>query len=75
MRLLWNWKRVVRYSWSIRLSLIAALLGAAEFLVQFFMDDPPIPRGTFAVLGALVSFAAPIARVVMQQNLSGDEDE
>lgn len=64
--LIWNWRQVLKRAWSIRLTLIASALGAAEFVVQVFMDDPPMPRGTFAALGAAVSFSAAIARVVSQ---------
>lgn len=73
MNLVRNWRRVLRHAWSIRLSLLAGALGAAEVAVQALIDDPPIPRLTFAALAALVSFAAPIARVVAQRSVSGAE--
>lgn len=73
MKLVWNWRAVLRHAWSLRLALLAAALGAAEFVVQVFMDAPPIPRGTFAAIGALVSFAAAVSRVVAQTAVSGPE--
>lgn len=75
MTLTHNWRAVLRHAWSLRLALIAAALGAAEFVVQVFMDDPPIPRGTFAAIGAAVSFSAAIARVVAQVPISGEHNE
>lgn len=72
MHLIWNWRQVLKRAWSIRLTLIAAALGGLEFGFQVFMDNPPIPRGTFAALGALVSAAAAIARVVSQPSTRED---
>lgn len=73
MSLVSNWRRVLRHAWSIRLALLAGALSAAEVAVLVFVDSPPLPRGSFAVLAALVSFAAPIARLVAQRSVSGDE--
>lgn len=66
MTLIWNWPQVLKRAWSIRLTLIASALGAAEFVLPLFMEDPPLDRGVFAALAALVSFSAAIARVVSQ---------
>jgi hypothetical protein len=71
MSLVSNWRRVLRYAWSIRLSALAGVLSAAEVVVQVFVDNPPIPRLTFAVLAGLVSLAAAAARFVAQRTVSG----
>jgi hypothetical protein len=72
MKLASNWRAVLRHAWSLRLSIVAGVLGAAEVAVEVFMADPPISRGVFAALAALVSLAAAIARVVAQQPISGE---
>ncbi len=73
MSLVSNWRRVLRHAWSIRLSALAGLLNASEVVVQVFIDNPPIPRLTFAVLAGLVSLAAAVARFVAQRTVSGGE--
>ncbi|WP_100961081.1 hypothetical protein [Bosea sp. FBZP-16] len=72
MKLASNWRAVLRHAWSLRLTVLASMLGAVEFVLPIFMDDPPIERGVFAALAALVSLAAAIARVVAQQPISGE---
>jgi hypothetical protein len=72
MSLIWNWRQVLKRAWSIRLTLLASALGAAELAVQVFMDEPPIGRGAFAALGAVVSFSAAVARVVAQPSVRED---
>ncbi|CAN7493058.1 hypothetical protein LJR231_003449 [Phyllobacterium sp. LjRoot231] len=80
MNLLPNWKAVMRYAWSYRLNIIAALLSGLEAWFTFI--DPyslPIPNGTFAVLAVLVNILASGARLVVQTKLSPEpkkyEDE
>jgi hypothetical protein len=69
-----NWRRVLRYAWSVRLMLLAALFTALEAVLPFFIDT--IPRGIFAALTFVVSGAALIARFVAQpRTLPGDDDE
>lgn len=72
MKLASNWRAVLRHAWSLRLSIVAGTLGAAEVAIEVFMTDPPISRGIFAALAALVSVAAAVARVVAQQPISGE---
>ena len=70
-----NWREVLRYAWSIKLTLLASALGAIEFILPLFFDDPPIARGRFAACAALVSLAAAIARLLAQTELSGKPNE
>jgi len=73
MSLVSNWRRVLRHAWSVRLSVLAGALSAAEVAVQVFIDNPPIPRFTFAILAGLISLSAAIARFVAQRSVSGAE--
>jgi hypothetical protein len=66
-----NWRDVLRYAWSLRLIVLAGLLSGVELAIPFFFENPPIPRGLFALLAVLVSVAAAIARFVAQRKVSG----
>ena len=67
MRLIEDWKRLLRYAWSVRLVMLAALLSGAEIVLPMFSDV--IPRNTFALLSLLTTIAACIARVVAQPKM------
>lgn len=74
MRLIPNWRRVLRRSSSFWLNVLASFLSGAEIAVQVFMDEPPIPRLTFAGLALLTTLAAGVARFIAQKSISGDND-
>jgi membrane protein YdbS with pleckstrin-like domain len=67
MTLLPDWKRVARKAWSVRLGLLAALLGAAEVGIQLFAVSRPTPY--LAMAAAVLSLAASIARLVAQPRM------
>ena len=68
MKLLDNWKDILRKAWSIRLLVMAAVLSGAEVALPFFSED--IPRGVFAALSSLVVGGAFVARLVAQKELA-----
>ena len=67
MRLVPEWKRILRKAWSIRLMLLAGLFSGAEVVVPLFVDA--MPRNVFAVLCFACVSGATIARVVAQQGI------
>ena len=67
MRLIRDWQRVLRYGWSIRLILLAALLSGAEIVLPLFVES--IPRNLFAALSMLVTAGAFVARIVSQPRM------
>lgn len=67
MKLLPDWTRIARQAWSVRLALLAAVLGAAEVGVQLFAAVRPTPY--LAMASALLSLAASIARLVAQPRM------
>jgi len=67
MRLDQHWKKIVRKAWSIRLSILAAVLSGLEIVVPLFADV--VPRNTFAALAFAVAMCAAIARVVAQKDM------
>jgi hypothetical protein len=74
MRLLADWRRVLRRAWSIRLLIVAGFLSGCEVALPLIQDLLPIPRGAFAGLSGLTVCAAFVARLVAQQSISGDKD-
>ena len=71
MSLVDHWATVVRRAWSVRLSLLSALLSAAEFALPLLPDSvvDTIGRGRFAGAAFVISIAAGIARVVAQPRM------
>lgn len=67
MELLPDWKRIARRAWSIRLSIIAALLSGAEVVLPLFIDV--LPRNLFASLSFAAVVGAAVARVVAQPRM------
>ena len=61
-----NWKSVVRRAWSVKLSLLAALLSGIEVAVGVWATgNPPL----FAGIAFVASIAAGVARIVAQPKL------
>ena len=67
MRLIEDWKKVLRYGWSIRLIVLAGLLSGAEVVLPMFGDV--LPRRLFAALMFSVTVAAFIARLTAQPKM------
>lgn len=67
LRLLPDWRRILRQAWSIRFSLLAAVLTAAEVVMPLFGDS--LPRGLFVVLALAASIGATVARIVAQPEM------
>lgn len=74
MRLVANWRAVLRYAWSIRLLILAGLLSGAEIALPLIQELLPIPRGVFAALSFLTVAAAFVARLIAQQSVSGSNN-
>ena len=65
-----DWQAVLRKAWSMKFSILAAILGGLEVGVQF-VQPAGIPNGVFAGVASAVSLAAGISRLVAQRELSG----
>jgi hypothetical protein len=66
MKLVANWREVLRHVWSIRLIFVAALMSGLDAARPVVAGLLPIPPIVFAGLAALISAAAFIARLVAQ---------
>ncbi|HOW46151.1 MAG TPA: hypothetical protein P5305_04035 [Rubrivivax sp.] len=64
MKLLPDWKTVLRNAWSVRLAALAALLSAAEVVLPMFFDV--FNPGVFAAMSGLVAMAGAFVRLVAQ---------
>ena len=69
IKLIDDWRAVLKRAWSLKFSLLAALLGAAEMVVQFY-QPAGIRPGVFAGIAGAVSLASALARLVAQRELS-----
>lgn len=70
-----DWKKLLRYAWTIRFIAGAVVLSALEVGFSIFANDPPIPRGVFAGLSALTSGAAFYARLVAQKGITPESTD
>ncbi|WP_455296516.1 DUF7940 domain-containing protein [Brucella pituitosa] len=67
MKLVSDWRRVLRYAWSIRLLLAAAILSGLEVVLPYLGDAFPIPTGAFAALTFVVTVLAFVMRIKSQK--------
>lgn len=72
MHLRHDWKKLIRYAWSIRLIVVAGLFSGAEVALPLLQPLIEFPAGVFAGLSALTVGGAFIARLVAQQEFSED---
>lgn len=68
MKFIDNAGDVLRKAWSIRLSILSAIFGAAEVALPFFTDF--VPARTMAIAAVLTATGAAIARLVAQPKLA-----
>ncbi|WP_271896340.1 hypothetical protein [Candidatus Phyllobacterium onerii] len=73
MKLVPNWRAVLRYAWSVRLMLLAGLLSGIEAVLPLVGGLLPIPPRTFALLTFFAVVAAVYARFVVQKGLSDEK--
>ena len=68
MRLLDDWRTILRKAWSIRFIILAGALTGLEVALPLFGDA--MPRGVFAGLSVVASIAALGARVTAQKGMN-----
>lgn len=67
MKLIQNWREVLKKAWSARLMILAGLLSGAEVALPWFIGVEP--KGSLAALSSIVVGAAFIARFLAQKNM------
>lgn len=70
MKLAPNWKRIVRYSQSFWINVIASLLGSLALGFHFLFGIIPLDPITFIIIMVLLDLAAVVFRLVFQKKLS-----
>ena len=65
MKLIDDWKKILKKAWSVRLLVIAGLLTGVEIILPLLVDS--FPRGLFAALSFVFTAAAFVARIVAQK--------
>lgn len=75
MRLISDWRKVLRYGWSVRLIVLAGILTGIEAILPFAPELLPawLPIEFLAAIQFLIVMAALLARFVAQKKVSGDE--
>lgn len=68
MKLICDWKDILKKAWSARLMIVAALLSGVEIILPLYSDA--FPRGLFAGLSFAATIGAFVARFVAQKGLS-----
>lgn len=71
LHLVWNWREILRYAWSIRLIIVAGLLSGAEVALPLIQSVLPVPPGIFAGLSFAATAGAFVARIVAQEAVTG----
>lgn len=61
----WHW--IVNHSWSMRFIVLAFVLTCAEAAIPLFTDTTNIPRPLFALVLAVVTGSAFVARLFAQK--------
>ena len=68
MKLIAEWRQVLKRAWSVRLIIAAGLLSGAEVALPLL--PLPIPAGILASLSALTTAAAFVARLLAQKDMT-----
>jgi hypothetical protein len=72
MKLVANWRRILKRSWSVWCAVVAAISGSVQLILPLFQDA--IPRVPFAVLTIVAALLGIAARVIEQKELHLDGD-
>ena len=72
IRVIPQWKKTLRYAWSIRLAIIAGLFSAFEVVLAYFPDV--LPRGAMAGAAGVASLGAVITRFLLQRKMTDEND-
>lgn len=70
MKLIHDWRAVLRRAWSVRLMALAGVLSGLEVAIPFLDGWLPVPAGVFAALSGVTTAAAFYARIVAQKGIS-----
>lgn len=66
MKLVYDWKHILKRAWSLRLIVLAFAFEGAELVLPLFVDL--LPRGWFAGLSLVALAGSVAARFIQQKN-------
>ena len=69
MKLLPDWKMILKKAWSIRLNVLAGTFSILEVVLPLYSDA--FPRGTFAAMSAFTVVGSMASRIVQQRSMHG----
>jgi len=69
MKLVEDWRAILKRAWSVKFNIAATLFGAAEVVVAI-VQPAAIPNGVFAGIAATISVFANVARIMAQKELT-----
>lgn len=75
MHIIPDWKKVLRYAWTIRMFVLAGFFSGVEVILPYLEGYTSIPPGLFAALSGLTSGLGVILRFVAQKELQKDEQK
>lgn len=67
-----DWRRVLRYAWSIRLLILAGIFSGFEVALPLLNGVLPVPAGIFAALSFVATAGAFGMRLIAQKQFGGD---
>lgn len=73
MKLISNWRAVLKHAWSVRLLLLAGLLSGLEAALQLAGNFLGLPKGIFALLAFIATGGAFVARLLAQSKIGGED--
>jgi hypothetical protein len=69
-KLISNWKKTLRYAWSVKLNMLSGVCSAGEVIITYFPDS--LPRGVMAGLAGSFALLGGIARFFIQKEMSDE---
>lgn len=73
MKLVHNWRSILKNAWSIRLLLLAGVFSMIEVALPFVQQRYMVPPGIFAALTIISTGGAIVARLVAQKSIEGSK--
>ena len=71
-KLIPEWRRTLRYAWSIKFAVLSGVCSAGEVIITYFPDS--LPRGAMAGLAGSFALVGIISRFIIQKSMR-DEGE
>lgn len=71
-KLIPEWKKTLRYAWSIRFAVLSGVCSAGEVIITYFPDA--LPRGAMAGLAGSFALVGIVSRFVIQKSMRNEDE-